>query len=161
MVFKDPNLIDQSGGHQILNNVFESNNTDNFGTGFVSVIPRGTGILVVSNDDTLFEGNIIRDNDSFGILVIDQSAANTLVDPDPFPVLSGDPDCFNNSMRRNHLGLNGLNVQAGIPVNGDQVMALGTAGSTTKQNCFENNIGTPGELLITAFPFGNDQNDCD
>jgi len=159
LVFKDPNLVDQSGDHQVLNNVIESNSTDNFGSGFVAVVPRGTGIMIVSNDNSLFESNIIRDNDSFGVLAIDQAAANTLVDPDPFPVLSGDPDSFNNLIRRNHVLLNAQDPDD-VPVFADIAMAFGTD-SGNQENCQTANIGSDGVLFSTAFPFGNDQNDCD
>ncbi len=160
LVFKDPTLVDQSGDHLVLNNVIESNSTDNFGSGTVAVVPRGTGIMIVSNDNSLFEANIIRDNDTFGVLVIDQSAANTLVDPDPFPVLSGDPDTFNNLIRRNFLLLNAQAPQAGIPVFADIAMAFGTDGGN-QENCQTANLGSDGVLFTTAFPFGNGQNDCD
>jgi hypothetical protein len=159
LVFKDPNLIDQSGNHQVISNVLDANNTDNFGTGFVSVVPRGTGALIVSNDDTVFQGNIIRNNDSFGIALLDQEAVNILAapNPGPFPVPSADKDSFNNLIRRNVVTGNGTNHDEDrTPLGANLLLALGTDAGN-QENCFQLNI-VPAPTLIA--PLGN-VNDCD
>ena len=73
--------------HQVFDNVSSNNNTPNFAIpgSTVSNVPTGTGILVISNNDSDFYSNIVQGNNSFGIALVDQQAVDFLVgDPPPF-----------------------------------------------------------------------------
>jgi parallel beta-helix repeat protein len=155
LVFKLPGLPTQiSDNHKVFANVSVNNNTPNFGIpgSTVSLVPTGTGLLIISNDDGEFYGNIVQGNDSFGIALVDQQAVNFLVggDPPPFDPTShtcdggtndGDvcnPDnvdpcpgggtCVenqkaeNNKIHDNLVGGNGSNPAS--PVGGDVLMAI-------------------------------------
>ena len=68
LVFKDGSLpVQLSNDHRVAHNVFDDNNGPNYGSGNVAGVPEGTGILVISNDDSVFEYNVSRGNNSFGI----------------------------------------------------------------------------------------------
>jgi parallel beta-helix repeat protein len=76
LVFKDGSLpVQLSQCHAVHHNLFESNNTPNFGSGTVAGVPAGSGILVISNDTTPFHHNISRNNRTFGFALVDQDAA--------------------------------------------------------------------------------------
>jgi parallel beta-helix repeat protein len=76
MVFKDNDLpVQLNECHQVHHNLFEANNEPNFGTGSVAGVPKGTGILVISGDSTLYGYNILRDNDTSGITFTTQDVA--------------------------------------------------------------------------------------
>jgi len=147
LVFKDPNLPDQdSHDHVVLSNVLQNNNTPNFGSGFVANVPSGTGMMIFSTDDSLFQGNIIRGNDQFGVALLDQQIINALVDPDPFPVLSADQNSLNNKVRRNHFLANGQNGDPDVPAAGDRVLGLGDDNGGNHNNCLSPN--SPGGTLF-------------
>ena len=72
----------------IRNNFIVGNNHDNFGApgSTVAGIPPGTGILVMAADQVIIESNIISDNKTAGILIVDHAhAANVTDDPDSEP----------------------------------------------------------------------------
>mgnify|MGYP000557254683 CR=1 FL=1 len=72
LVFDMPNLP-QKGGHSIrvFNNKSLNNDTDNFAPegNIVGTVPRGTGIMVLSNHDIEIYGNEIAGNGSVNILL--------------------------------------------------------------------------------------------
>jgi len=73
LVFKLPDRpVQLSACHDIRNNLVEDNNLPNFGSGIVGEVPAGTGILVIADDDSIYEGNVVRGNQTFGIAVTDQ-----------------------------------------------------------------------------------------
>ncbi|MBL4673918.1 MAG: right-handed parallel beta-helix repeat-containing protein [Arenicella sp.] len=72
----------------IRNNFINDNNHDNFGApgSIVAGIPPGTGILVMAADQVIIESNIISNNKTAGILIVDHSsAANVSDDPESEP----------------------------------------------------------------------------
>ncbi len=72
----------------IRNNFINDNNHDNFGApgSIVAGIPPGTGILVMAADRVVIESNIITNNKTAGILIVDHgSAANVSDDPESEP----------------------------------------------------------------------------
>jgi parallel beta-helix repeat protein len=76
----------------IRNNFVVGNNHKNFGApgSTVAGIPPGTGILVMAADEVVIEGNIISDNKTAGILVVDHyNAANVTIDPESDPTPDG------------------------------------------------------------------------
>ncbi|HXC51715.1 MAG TPA: parallel beta-helix domain-containing protein [Candidatus Limnocylindrales bacterium] len=81
LVFKLPGPEHQvSGGHNVFDNLIYENNVRNFaipGT-TVSAVPTGTGMMVISEDDSVFANNYVTLNDSYGILIIDQVTINAL-----------------------------------------------------------------------------------
>lgn len=70
LVFNLPGLS-QNGSHTLVhNNLIESNNLPNFGVQgtVVASVPGGSGIIVLAVDDNEFRDNIIRDNNTLGLI---------------------------------------------------------------------------------------------
>ncbi len=85
-----PGLPIKVAEHSIIrNNFIVNNNTPNFAPegSITSGVPPGTGILIYAADASVVEGNIIRDNQSVGILITDQAFLPAPPDPreDPLP----------------------------------------------------------------------------
>lgn len=72
----------------IRNNFVVDNNHANFGApgSTVAGIPAGTGILVMAADEVVIEDNIISNNKTAGILIVDHyNASNITIDPESDP----------------------------------------------------------------------------
>jgi parallel beta-helix repeat protein len=70
LVFVLPNTPSRVGyGTRVYNNLIENNNHVNFGAqnAIVSKVPPGTGIMIITADDTEVFGNTIRGNKSWGV----------------------------------------------------------------------------------------------
>lgn len=94
------------------NNVHD-NNRPNFGdpATIVASVPNGTGIIVVGADDTEIRNNIIKNNKSVGVLVLDyqlmaQLVPGTNIDP------KVDPDPERTSIHDNTFENNGMEPQS-------------------------------------------------
>ena len=93
LVFNLPDLPVGDGKRaKVHDNIIENNNTPNFAPegNIVSIVPQGTGLLILATDENEFHDNIIRDNMSAGIAIF--SYDETLIgegweDPsfDPYP----------------------------------------------------------------------------
>ncbi|MGK0221333.1 MAG: parallel beta-helix repeat protein [Limisphaerales bacterium] len=93
LVFNMPQIPQSGHSTRVYNNEVYANNTENFaaaGTA-VSGVPKGSGIIVNSNDKVEIFGNTIRDNDTANILISSYFSANyagqrELADSfDPYP----------------------------------------------------------------------------
>jgi parallel beta-helix repeat protein len=117
-------------------NLIENNNLPNYGSGLVGDVPRGTGMLILSNDRSIFQNNTITGHDSFGIVLTDQAVLNLLFDPDPFPTPSADFFSEHNFFVGNTQTGNGLNPDPAVPVQlaQDGTVAI-TGGSPGNGNC--------------------------
>jgi parallel beta-helix repeat protein len=72
LVFLLPNNPSRVGYNtRVYNNIVENNNHENFGAenAVVSKVPPGTGIMIMTADNTEVFNNIIRGNQSFGVAV--------------------------------------------------------------------------------------------
>ncbi len=71
LVFNLPGLRQNGAGTLVHNNLIENNNLPNFGIEgtVVAVVPGGSGIIVLACDDNEFRDNIIRNNDTLGMVV--------------------------------------------------------------------------------------------
>ena len=74
----------------IRNNFVVNNNHENFGKpgAIISMLPKGTGIIVMAADDVVIENNIITGNGNAGIAITDlsfgsQLSKDTAVEPNP------------------------------------------------------------------------------
>lgn len=74
----------------IRNNFVVNNNHENFGKpgAIISLLPQGTGIIVMAADDVVIENNIITGNNNTGIAITDlsfgsQLSKDTAVEPNP------------------------------------------------------------------------------
>jgi parallel beta-helix repeat protein len=79
------------------NNLVVNNNRKNVadpGAGFESIVPRGTGILVVGTDNTRLERNLILKNDFLGIAVVSTRLLGELagLPPEAFALIEPNPD---------------------------------------------------------------------
>lgn len=72
LVFDLPNLSQYGQKNIVRNNKSYSNNYENFAPigNIVGVVPRGTGILVLSTDQLEIYGNEIYDNDTVGLAIV-------------------------------------------------------------------------------------------
>jgi parallel beta-helix repeat protein len=135
LVFKAEGLpVQLSNDHVVSHNVLENNNIPNVGSGTVAAVPDGTGVLVISNDDSVFEYNLVRGNKTFGIALIDQLAAE-------MSPTSPDQKTERNTVRSNVLTGNGTDPD-NTPVEGDLVLAIFEQGTPVQDhgNCFEGNV---------------------
>ena len=87
----------------IRNNFVVNNNHKNFGApgSIVSMVPSGSGIVIMAADDVVIENNIIRDNKNVGVVFatldfISKIASDTESDPIPHR-----PQIYNNFMTNN------------------------------------------------------------
>jgi len=157
LVFRLPGpTLQISTDHLISHNVSENNNTPNFGSGTVGIIPDGSGIVVLSNDNGTFEYNVLRGNNTLGIALADQEIFNILSgDPNnlPFDPTSPDQTCLGNLVQRNSLSGNGLSPDTegpnGLPpgIAGDLVYAI-FEDPNGVGNCFQDNED-PNQIVET------------
>lgn len=117
LVFKLVLPTQFSNCHNIHDNLSENNNLPNYGSGLVGDVPRGTGMLILSNDSSIFQNNTVTGNETFGIVMTDQATLNLLFDPDPFPTPSPDYIADFNSFVGNVLTGNGTNPDPAVPAN--------------------------------------------
>ena len=83
LVFLDGSLpVQFSNDHRVAHNVFVDNNGVNYGAGNVAGVPVGTGMLLISDDNSVYEYNIVTGNDSFGIAMTDQVVAEFSISED-------------------------------------------------------------------------------
>ena len=150
LVFKDGSLpVQLSQCHAVHHNVFENNNTPNFGSGTVAGVPDGTGMLIISNDTTPFHHNISRNNNTFGLAFLDQQIASF------GPPFSADSIPQDNFIYANWLTGNGGTPDPGVGFGGDAVALFlsGPAGNCQAGNIFTTEVGfTAGLLACTTLP---------
>jgi parallel beta-helix repeat protein len=136
LVFKLVLPIQYSNCHSIHDNIITNNNGANYGSGLVGAVPVGTGMLILSNDTSVFQDNTVTGNDTFGIVLTDQNTLNLLYEPDFFPTPSADQDAEFNSFVGNTQTGNGTNPDPFVPAvfssNGAVVI---TGGSPGNGNC--------------------------
>jgi parallel beta-helix repeat protein len=120
LVFKDGSLpVQLSNDHRVAHNLFVDNNGPNYGSGNVAGVPEGTGLLLISDDDGIYEYNVITGNDSFGIGLIDQVVAQFNVSDDPEDIKATGALVQNNVVTGN-----GGNPDDEAPFPGDMLMIL-------------------------------------
>jgi parallel beta-helix repeat protein len=144
LVFKDGSLpVQLSQCHAVHHNVFENNNTPNFGSGTVAGVPDGTGMLIISNDSTPFHHNIARNNDTFGLAFFDQQIASF------GPPFSADSVPQDNFIYANWLSGNGGTPDPGVGFGGDAVALFL---NSPAGNCQANNFFTTEVGFVSALP---------
>lgn len=85
LIFNLPGLSQRGEGTRIYDNEVFANNTENFapaGT-VVSVVPAGTGVLVMANDLVEIFGNRIADNQSANVAITSSFTVDISGDADP------------------------------------------------------------------------------
>jgi parallel beta-helix repeat protein len=95
LVFDLPSLPVMGGGNVVVtNNLVAGNNTPNFAPpgNIVGNVPRGTGIMVMANENVWVDGNIVRDNPTapFMVIAYSQSFDDARYNPYPRNVVIGD-----------------------------------------------------------------------
>jgi parallel beta-helix repeat protein len=155
LVFKDGSLpVQLAQCHEVHHNVLENNNTPNFGSGTVAGVPRGTGLLIVSADSTLYHHNILRGNESFGLALTDAAFGGLPIPAEQNP-------------ENNYIYDNWVTGNAGFPdetilppgVSGD-FLAIAISSLPADGNCDFGNVGAyteiglsgPGGLPDCTFP---------
>ena len=107
----------------------------------VGVIPDGTGMLILSNDTTLFHHNIVQGNGTFGIALIDQAIVNAL-SPGTFDPPSPEQSSSGNTFRANLVTGNGNapDTQGSNGVPAEIASNIFYAVAEPAPNCFEGNV---------------------
>ncbi len=110
LVFVLPNLEKNDGNKALVrdNEIYE-NNRENFaepGT-IVAKVPPGTGMLLLSADETEIRNNVIRDNDTTGVLVFSLKTLEFLLGGTPDPETDAYPET--NFVHSNDFSGNGTN----------------------------------------------------
>lgn len=82
LVFDLPNLSREGKRVRVYNNVVRGNNTVNFAPegNIVGVVPTGTGMLVMAFSDVEIFDNIIEDNQSAAVVVVDYQISGLTTD---------------------------------------------------------------------------------
>jgi parallel beta-helix repeat protein len=138
LVFKLPGLpVQLSQCHDIHDNLAFNNNGPNYGSGTVGLVPQGTGMIVLSNDSTVFRNNTIIGNNTMGIAIVEQEVLNILFSPPPFPTPSPDQLSVNNYIVDNTITGNATNPDPDVGALGRDITAAITPGGG---NCQENNV---------------------
>jgi len=85
LIFNLPGLSQRGSGTRVYDNEIVANNTENFSIpgSVVSVVPAGSGILVMANDLVEIFGNVIADNQSANIVVTSSSTVGITGEDDP------------------------------------------------------------------------------
>jgi parallel beta-helix repeat protein len=144
----------EHGNHHFHHNVSINNNTENFGIPgtTVSTVPRGTGFFVISDQNSLYEYNIIEGNTTFGIAIVDQVLLNSL-DPGSFDPQSPDQNAENITVSNNRIRQNALDpdlTRVPDPLFAKEVtLLLGTSDANANGICFKNN-GIAGAAVPTS-----------
>jgi parallel beta-helix repeat protein len=168
LIFTLPGPTQQHAGpHTISHNVSTANNLDHEDIppngGAVATVPSGTGIILISQDDSDFSYNYSQDNRSFGIAIVDQLVINALAGEEVFdqgPAPPGDPvrhrTTANNHIHHNDIDGNGFapddDGPNATPFGADYILLTAEPGSVG--NCVED--VKFGEVFLDL----NDQNDC-
>jgi parallel beta-helix repeat protein len=159
LVFKDGSLpVQLAQCHSVHHNLFENNNEPNFGQGTVAGVPTGTGILVISADYTPYSYNLLRGNNTAGLVLTDQVIASF------GPPFSADESVDGNYVFNNVMSNNGVSPDparwqvAGSPLPGVDVAFL-TAQSSG--NCENGNTFDPMKQLgWNSFHTGTNTGTC-
>ena len=88
LVFDLPSLPVMGGGNVVVvNNLVSGNTTPNFAPpgNIVGNVPRGTGIMVMANENVWVDGNIVRDNPTAPFMVIAYSQQYDDARYNPYP----------------------------------------------------------------------------
>lgn len=88
LVFDLPSLPVMGGGNVVVvNNLVSGNTTPNFAPpgNIVGNVPRGTGIMVMANENVWVDGNIVRDNPTAPFMVIAYSQKFDDARYNPYP----------------------------------------------------------------------------
>jgi parallel beta-helix repeat protein len=157
LVFKLPGLPTQlSDCHDIHHNISEQNDAPNVGSGTVGLVPAGTGMIILSNDNSVTRYNVSRENGTFGLAVTDQAILDALFDA--FGALSPDFLLENNAFINNVFLDNGGNPDPGIAalmLNVDALfVAAGGSGNCQSGNVQVTDAGLAGLPVcgVLSFP---------
>lgn len=107
---------------RVINNIVENNNLENFGDpeAIIGKLPKGAGITIMAADETEVSGNTIRNNQSYGIAIVE---LGVLADPNEDPETDPWPD--GNRILANTYENNGTDpagmVKEMLPQSGDLI----------------------------------------
>lgn len=128
----------QYGNWQLIaNHIYSNNNPNNAPPGSMSAaLPAGCGVLLLGVDNVTMKKNLIEDNDSVGIGMIDWCVgAGTCVSSPPV-VTDTTPD--NNTFIANTVINNGSAPSAAYPLPGSDTLFFGGTGNCVKANTIGN-----------------------
>lgn len=85
LVFNLPGLSQIGEGTRIFDNTITANNTENFSQpgSVVSVVPAGSGVIILANDKVEIFGNTITDNRSSNVIIAAGSTVDITGEDDP------------------------------------------------------------------------------
>lgn len=123
----------------VTENIFENNNHVNFGDpadGFESLVPTGTGVLIVGADNVTVKNNKISNNHFTGIATVSTLVLGALAGLPPSAFADIEPNPDNTKITDNSLLNNGTAPPAGLPLPGVDLLWDGSG----TNNCWKNNI---------------------
>lgn len=137
--------VTQSSNITLTKNHVRENNPPNFSAPpeQESILPSGTGILVLGTDKTLVQGNQVAGNNFTGIAVISTNIFGLF----GFPIVGIEPNPDDARIIGNHLKNNGYNPPSSLPfsIPGVDLLWLPELGPGTN-NCWSKN------LFTTSYP---------
>ena len=122
----------------ITENNLHNNNHVNFaepGEGFESVVPQGSGILIVGVDNVLLKNNKIDDNGFVGVAVVSTLVLGALAGLPPEAFADIEPNADGASIVNNKVTGNGSNPPQGLPLPAVDLLWDGNGNN----NCWKNN----------------------
>lgn len=122
----------------VTENNIHNNNLPNFappGEGFESVVPAGSGVLVVGVDNVLLKNNNIINNDFVGVAVVSTLVLGSLAGLPPEAFADIEPNADGANVINNKVTGNGSNPPAGLPLPGVDLLWDGNGSN----NCWKNN----------------------
>jgi parallel beta-helix repeat protein len=122
----------------VAENNFENNNHVNFGDpadGFESLVPTGTGVLIVGADNVTVKNNKISNNNFTGIATVSTLVLGALAGLPPSFFSDIEPNPDNTKIIDNVLVNNGTAPPAGLPLPGVDLLWDGSG----TNNCWKNN----------------------
>ena len=122
----------------ITENNLHDNNHVNFaepGEGFESVVPQGSGILIVGVDNVLLKNNKIINNDFVGAAVVSTLVLGSLAGLPPEAFADIEPNADGANIINNRITVNGTNPPPGLPLPAVDLLWDGNGNN----NCWKNN----------------------
>jgi parallel beta-helix repeat protein len=134
-----PGLTNKTSSNIIVaENGIHENNLPNFappGDGFESVVPAGSGVLVVGVDDVMLKNNKIINNNFVGVAVVSTLVLGGLAGLPPEAFSDIEPNADGVNVINNKVTGNGSNPPAGLPLPAVDLLWDGNGNN----NCWKNN----------------------
>lgn len=127
----------------VTENNIHNNNLPNFappGEGFESVVPTGSGVLIVGVDNVLLKNNKISNNDFVGVAIVSALVLGSLAGLPPEAFADIEPNADGANIMNNKVTGNGSNPPSGLPLPGVDLL---WDGNGNNNNQYETSFPQP------------------